>query len=238
MIVKSNERESPWSKLFHACRTAVRTPVGLGVAEFILPLLVLDRLCFGGTQDYQSTLHELKDVLSCKIKQIGMSQLDHRNAVNAVFMVVETLQHWAENEKEERQQLSRPNSQKSPRVHSEGLRETWTADDCIFRIDSLLNSIPLLLQATAAQSVGMHARGLRTLEMSARKSVVDQVFNATSDEGVRGSPKCKRGTSRASGGYNGNDWDLMKEVLAKLNNYETMAALDEDSHHLLQPLLH
>ena len=235
MILRSNARESPWGKLFYACRTAVRTPVGLGVAEFILPLLVLDRLCFGGTQDYQWTLHELRDVFSCKaqVGAAGMNQADRRKAVNAAFMVVETLQHWAENEKEERQKMGRPSTQKSQGGHTEGLAETWTADDCIFRIDNILTSIPLLLRAEAAASVGMHARALRTLEMAARRNVVDQVFNATSDQAPGNSPKCKRGSSRASGNHDlsGIDWNLMKDVLAELNNYENMAALDEDSRH-------
>jgi len=44
-------KKNEWTEFFYACRTALRTEAGLGVAEYLLPLLVLDRLCFGNGHD-------------------------------------------------------------------------------------------------------------------------------------------------------------------------------------------
>jgi len=230
-IMRAHRRGSPWANLFHALRTAVRTPVGLGVAEFILPVLILDRLCFGSSmEDYQAILHELRDVFAHKTEKgtASMSPSDRRKCVNCCFSIVETLEHWAEVERQQRQKLTLP-TQRSQAGLTQGLTETWTADDCIFRIDNIVNQLPLRLRAKAAASIGMRARSLRALEMAARQGVVGKVFNSTSNDATKDISKYRGGTSRASGIYrlSGADCNLMKDILADLNNYETMAALDE-----------
>ncbi|CAB9501042.1 protein kinase ATR [Seminavis robusta] len=243
MALRSHSGKSPWSSMFHGCRTALRAPAGLVVAEFLLPLLVLDRLCFGSLQESTIILQEIRDVFGYSKNHFAddstgtdmtnrMSQPEHRKAVNTIFMVIDNWQHWVEFYKENRQQ-HKPSKRSS---HSPDLSpiEAWTADDCIFRIEEILSKIPLLLQAEAAASVGMHARALRLLEMAARSSVVKKVFNATGSDRVEAnSPKVKQGSSRALGSHvvSGVDLNLMKEVLSELSDYETMAALEVDSRH-------
>jgi serine/threonine-protein kinase ATR len=238
MVQRANEGASPWKDMFHGCRTALRSPAGLRVAEFVLPLLVLDRLCFGDSRDFGIVLNEIIEVFESSKKppaagSRGMSQPEHRKAVNTLFMLIDTLQHWSEAEKESRQCKEAP--QRGSQMNGPGAAETWSVDDCLFNIDRILGKLPLLLQAEAAASVGMHARALRLLEMAARNSVVEQIFNVTGTKKSRGhSPKVKQGSSRALGSHVvcGGDLNLMKVVLAELKNCETMAALEEDSRHV------
>ena len=207
------------------------------MAEFILPLLILDRLCFGDLRDKDCILQEMQDVFRCNDSEAvasknNMPQPERRQAVNTAFMVIETWQYWMEAEKEESLKQSGGLSQSN--AGNWGDAGTWNVDDCVARIEETLGRLPLRLQARAAASVGMQALALRILEMAARKSVVEKVFNSTTDQSIRDNElKCTRGCSIALGGHvmEGPDLKLMKDVLAELNNCETMAALEENNFH-------
>ena len=93
MILCANECPlSRWKGFFFACRTAVRTQAGLKVAEFILPLLVLDRICFATPKDEEVIRREFLKVLSFgSTPTASMEKTEREKAVNAVFNVVDTL---------------------------------------------------------------------------------------------------------------------------------------------------
>jgi FAT domain len=231
MIHRAYSGTSPWKSLFHCCRTAVRAEVGLTVAEFILPLLLLDRLCFGDLRDKDHIFQEMLDVFNCNEQESPcniMPQPERRQAVNTVFMVLETWQVWTEAEKEAGAGQPGDLSQSTGNWGTDG---TWDADDCIGKIQESLSRLPLQLQANSAASVGMHALALRILEMAARMTVVEKVFNSTSDQMRDHALKCKQGYSMALGDHvvDGSNLKLMKDVLAELNNCETMAALEENN---------
>ena len=220
-----------WTKLFFACRTALRTQAGLNVAESLLPLLVLDRLCFGGVADQNALLSEINDVLTIGAqenvvsnKQI-MSRSDLHKAVGAIFALVDTLQLWVEPESErlyaqkKRQNDGKPQSPRS----LPGTRD-WQQHDAAMRIADMVRKIPYSLRARAAASVGMHGCALRYLEMASRESIADQVFGRAGADPLRDSNR-----SRAAGICPKEDVGLMKDVFASLNDYETMSVMaDED----------
>ena len=107
---------SRWHELFHACRTAVRTHAGLNVAEFILPILILDRLCFGNDMDEEIIRREIIDVLNFQSStEVLMHHTERQKAVNVVFTVIDTLRNWAEGETERRHRSSRSNSKSASR---------------------------------------------------------------------------------------------------------------------------
>jgi serine/threonine-protein kinase ATR len=226
---------SRWNDLFFACRTAVRTKSGLEVAEFLLPLLVLDRVCFGNAQDEETIRQEIVFVLDFKASgRVIMNQTERQKAVNVVLTVVDTLRFWAERETEERHKSSRA----TPAVSVKGARRplgdlanssNWPADEALNRIAEVLDTIPLSLQADAAVNVGMHARSLRLLEMAARQHVVDQIFNSDS-ESVDDKPGADTAGLKMVGQHftMGVNLNLMKDVFAQLDDSETLAAVGEE----------
>ena len=232
MVKRSNEkRAGPWSSLFFACRTAFRTPVGLRIAEFIAPLLVLDGLCFGDQSDRKTIVEELRDVFvteeTAGSLNVRLNHSEHRKAVNTAFMIIETLQYWAETRTEEVHNQSKRSSASNGSNVNAG---SWSSDDSTFQIDEMLTKISLLLQAKAAASVGMHARALRLVEMAARANLVEEVYDASVSDQKTTSPKCKWRSSRSFGNHRlfDIDMDLLKNVLAELNDCDTMGALEED----------
>jgi serine/threonine-protein kinase ATR len=210
----------------------------MSLAEFILPLLVLDRMCYGNSKDERAVVQELLDVLDFGSgTQPGswtskMSQTERQKAVNAVFMILDTLQYWSERETEERYHHSRSTSAtRSTRKLFEGEDDEaentcWLWDESNSAIAALLKAVPLSLQAHAAAVVGMHARALRLLEMSARAEVVQTVYDSEeadvtdSKSGSKDTVECQKeiGTQLIKG----VDIDLLKQVLGHLNDCETM----------------
>ncbi len=186
MVERSNEsKRSCFSELFFACRSAIRSEAGLGVLEFILPLLVLDSLCFGDTVDRRSTVHELKSVVVA-LKESKMEKLELQKSVDIVFMVLETLQCWAENEMEERYKTPRSGgkggNQTSTRRSRKNTSAAWPPDESLSVIEELLNMIPFDLCAEAAAHVGMHAQSLRFLEMHSRKIQTGLISDSAGDD--------------------------------------------------------
>ena len=102
---------------------------------------------------------------------------------------------------------------------------SWPADEALSRIDDVLWTIDLSLQAKAAACVGMHARSLRLLEMGARRQLADQIFNTNLND----SEKSKRPQEEKKGEETNNDADveLLKDVLFSLDDAETLSAVGE-----------
>ena len=224
----SSTESNEWTKVFFACRTALRTQAGLNVAESLLPLLVLHRLCFGGVADQNTLLAEIKDVLTISAEHNGspsnhcLSGSDRRKAVGAIFALMDLLQQWVEPESERRY------TQKKGRHNDEEPRTTWSHDwqqsDAAMRIDDMVGKIPYSLRAKAAASVGMHGCALRYLEMASRAAIADQVFGRAGADLHRDPNR-----SRAAGFCPKEDVCLMKDVLASLNDYETMFVMGDEN---------
>jgi serine/threonine-protein kinase ATR len=222
MVHRSSERrDSAWSKSFYACRHALRTASGLHIAEFLLPLIALDLLCFGDLQDEECVVKEILRALQFPPMQAGEVSMNHgerQKSVSTVFSLIDTLRFWSERFTEDRYRSS---TSKHTEVAS--VRSTeWKGEDQVMRIDDVLGAVPLPLQADAASKAGMHARALRLLEMASRRAVVNQVFDAS----YRGKARSSRSVSS---GYSSSDSvDLLKDTLAELGDYETIMALAEE----------
>lgn len=222
MIYRSKSRsDSDWCNLLHACRLALRTQSGLGIAEFLLPIIVLDSICSGTTEDEACVINEMKDaLLFCDNGDSlsAMNRNERQKAVSTVFSVIGTLRYWSERDTEDRH---RGNGS----IPDENYGKTggWPADEAIMRIDDVLRKLPLDLQARAAAEAGMHARSLRLLEMASRESLVDTVFDKAARRGVIST------RSLSSGSCDKNSIDLFKDNLVTLGEYETIAALSEEN---------
>ena len=237
----NNAQKGPrgsWGDLFHACRTAVRTHAGTRVMEFLLPILVLDRLVFGDTTDEQALVSEMTSALALDSSTApNMNHTERQRAVNTVFTVLDTLQLWADEETEGRHKKEEaPDANKdkgNDQDPAKAQEETgWSAETSILRIGDMFENLPLSMRARAAAKVGMNARALRFLELASRKVVVGYLFNHNSgDDGIQPMAHSSdfRRRSRASGQCPPSEFTLMKDVLAALYDYETMASLEEHS---------
>ena len=187
MIERSNEREDEqkktrYHKVFFACRSAVRSETGLGVLEFLLPLLVLDSLCHGDKNGYdkETTIDELKNVL-LHADNSKMDKLEVQKSVDTVFTVLHIIQCWYENEIEDRDKAMKSGRQSRSRGLSESRYSSdspgWSFDASMSSIEDLLVQIPYDLCARAASHAGMHAQALRYLEMESRKREASVVFD-------------------------------------------------------------
>lgn len=215
----------------------------MSLAEFILPLLVLDRMCYGNSNDERAVVQEFLDVLDFSSEaQPGswkskMSQTERQKAVNAVFMVLDTLQYWSERETEERYHHSRSPARSTRNLlegeDDEVQNACWLWDESHAAINGLLRAVPLSLQANAAAAVGMHARALRLMEMAARAEVVQAVYdNETIDiadtklgdkEVIEGQKSIRTQLIKA------DDINLFKQILGHLNDCETMEGVASTS---------
>jgi hypothetical protein len=225
-----------WTEFFFACRTAIRSSAGLAIAEFILPLLILDRLCSDIKEDEDAILSELRDVLYQHLPEQNvdfsatnrMSHGDQQKAVNIVFSILDTLQWWAEREIEDRHKSSSRHSSSSS-THSSGplseTRSEWSANESLGKIETLLEAIPLELRAKAATSVGMHARALQCLELLARANIVQDIFDSPTQ--TRSEQRGLSQISRQRKGHitDGLDKRFLKKVLGNLDDYDTMSAV-------------
>lgn len=203
------------------------------MSEFILPLLILDRLCFGTHKEETAIRKEFFSILSFEpSSSLSMSQSDHQRAVSSLFMVIDTLNYWAERETEDRYRSSRSSNRRksnsSKKMEDIGDVTSWPADKTIARIEDLLSSIPLSVQAGAAANTGMHARALRLLEMAGRKLVVDDIYEASLGNQKKSKSTCLSNSSFQSSRVlvgNSDDVNLMKDILARLDDCETMVSI-------------
>jgi serine/threonine-protein kinase ATR len=210
---------------------------GLETSEFILPLLIADRICYGTHEEFACILKEFLDILDFELDDT--TQMDsggRQKAVNAFFHVADTLSYWAEQETELRCKSSRSSSSSSRSKRKEldviTTESAWAADETMTQIREFLGKIPLLLQAKAASNVGMHARALQLLEKAARKEITITYFESTSEEIL---PEVQ-GSLLQPALLKNLDSKLMKTVLSNLNECETMSVLDQDPF-LSSPLL-
>lgn len=211
-----NNSSNRWSKIFHACRTALRT-VASGVAEFLLPVLVLDRLCFGNAIDEQIVVAEMVGALTLKEEnKASMNGGDLQKAVSAIFTIIDTFQYWLERDIEERH-----SSGDSGRSNDNG---EWSQDEATMRIEDVLAKVPYELQAKAAEMVGMSARSLRLFELASRQKVAESVFGILLPEQRQPRPQ-HTNRSSAAGFCPSDCLDLMKSILASLDDYETLISL-------------
>ena len=99
LIEKSHQnKRSRFKDLFFSCRSAIRSQAGIGIIEFLLPLLILDSICFGENHVKDSSLTELRNALSVKTDQNIMPKAEHQKSITTVFMVIETLKAWSDDE--------------------------------------------------------------------------------------------------------------------------------------------
>jgi serine/threonine-protein kinase ATR len=215
------------------------------LAEFIVPLLVLDRLCNGNSNDEKAVINEFlavfdfSEIEGLPGNETGkMSLSERQKAVNSAFMILDTLQHWAEKETEERYQSTRSSSvarsAQRKKEETASSDSNWLWEESISAIDRLLKAVPLSLQAKAAAAVGMHARALRLMEMAARAELVPSIYDTRVDK-----PEVseQRRTDRSPGGQKvlsshviGTiDTYLLKQVLGQLNDCETMEGIANTS---------
>lgn len=184
MIERSQKNSrSLYRDIFFSCRSAVRSEAGLGTLEFLLPLLVLDSVCFGEDLDKNTTVNELKDVL-LKSDVAQMDKLERQKSVECVLTILQVLQYWAETEVEDRYKQKKQG--KKGLIHSKGTLGSidtthWSSDEAISVIEELNDLIPQDICAVAASKAGMYAQALRFLEISSRKFEVKTVFDDVGD---------------------------------------------------------
>ena len=232
MIEKSHgNKRSPYRKVFFACRSAIRSHAGIGVIEFILPLLVLDVIVFGDEIGNAVTINEMSGLLTLhELTEIPkMSDVELLKAVGCIFTILDTLQIWCNTGVEyQYRSLTSPASDHS--VESiQSANSLWSANNCIHAIVKLLDAIPLSLRAKAAASVGMHARSLLLLEMDGRsQSSADFDGNVGSEKTLPRDRKrileAKKLTI-AKRHINNIDLSLMQFILGELNDLDSMSAL-------------
>ena len=212
-----------WQHMLFSCRTAVRSVAGLEVAEFVLPLLVLDSLCYGDADDEVHVCRELNGILRASTDQGLVRNLpegDLSKAIALVFSTLEVLQRWAEKEIDDKtsrrrsSRKNRPSYTDSPAEAS----ESWSAENCVERISDLLSRVSLDLRATAASSVEMHTNALRYLELSARSKMGNSTSGSHSQ---RSSEVVSRSALRSRRHVHGVDANLLRDVLEGLGDFET-----------------
>ena len=229
MIQRSSEmNKTLWGDVFVSCRTAIRSSVGLSLAEDLLPILVLDRFCFSkDMHDQELVLLEMKSVLDVENSSNGsMSLVDRRKSVSAVFAILDTLQYWLDSETEKigkRHHASTLADAESSRTAGTQ-SDDWPLETSLMCIGDLLGSIPLSLRARAAAVVGMQAKSLQYLELLSRQSVVGYVYGGE-DPPTSGRPM----KIHTPGSCTGDDLGLMKDVLVSLEDYDTMSAMVDES---------
>jgi len=239
MILKTKDCPlSRWKDFFFACRIVVRSLAGLETAEFILPLLVLDRICFGSTEEFESICKEFLRILDFDSNSALMDDSERQKAVGGFFAMKDTLEYWAEIEAEQRyrsknssnsKRSSRGSTRKNPgSSKNENSLSNWPADDTISQIEELMSRIPLIDQARAAIKVGMNAKGLRLLELVARKNIVDEFFESSSDDKSVEIPS--KGNLFQQSLLERANIELMKTVLSNLNDCETLNVIAATSY--------
>ncbi len=245
--ISCSSKESPWKKLFEACLSAVRAIAGVNVAEFLLPLFVLDVACFGDEREEEIVVAELERVLtwhqsassggggngnSLAIEHEGLRATrtgdTHRRAVNTVFNVLDTLEHWSESEKYH-QKSSRVAKGVSGRLESGGDRSLeWPVEEGLDRISSISTRITLQIRASAATAIGAHARALKYLEMDARAQVAASIYD---DRYVAIDDDMDQQGAAVMGGLGGawapiprSDVGKVQMLFGSLNDIDNMAA--------------
>eukprot|EP00804_Cyclotella_cryptica_P008905 CCRYP_012021-RA/>CCRYP_012021-RA protein AED:0.02 eAED:0.02 QI:94/1/1/1/0.87/0.88/9/625/3358 len=230
MVTRSYSNEkSIWRNLFHACRSAVRSQAGIGVAEFILPVMILDAICFGDQYDEDVVTSEILAALSFDNSTFtsSMDLREREKAVNALFVVLDVIRYWMETEMEQMCPSPVSRSKRGSRQSRNGDRalDSWPVEESISKISQFLKSISSSACAIAASSVGMNALALRFLEIESRGKCGLQHPKEDSHYTGKG-PKHLR-----SQFIDGIDLELTQMLLGKLNDFDTMVVITQKGHH-------
>jgi len=224
---KLNER-SRYRDIFYGCRSAIRSEAGIEILEFLMPLLILDTICFGDESERDAVVKEFFEVLSSSNEDEihSMEKMELQKAVTLVFTIMETFQSWIDIEIEERFSSRRP--MKSYPINASDNHQTeksdWPTDESIVVIEALLRAIPLSLCAKAALNVGMFAQALRYLEVEARKKNIDAydaalMIDLEQDESIDVVLKNSKHL----------DLGLAHIIFGELNDYDSMNAVSNRS---------
>ena len=248
MIARAHKSQrSRWKDFFFACRAAIREDST--VCEFLLPLLVLDNLCFDEESDGQAIVKEMLDALTFTDCSSDMPLSERTKACNAVFVVLDTLSLWSEKETEARNRSSRGSSSgssSSPSMSCLGGADTeWSAEESLASIDDLLKAIPLSACAEAAKAVGMNARSLRYLELEARSHIAGPIYNDLQVDNYRRHYSSddefytfgKKGSLLGKTILKGVDTKVVRKVLGCLGDNATMTAISKDTSGVSNNLL-
>jgi len=225
-----SNNKNAWGAFFHACRSAIRSLSGIVMAEFLLPLFVLDLLCFGNKSDEEIIVEELVRVLSFDTQgdqnHDGMRLEEREKAVLVVFGLMSILRQWSDNETEALHRMSLSKGAKK-RMATSSYSSSWSHTLCLKKIDLLLSKLPLPTCAEAASSVGMRARALQFLEMEGRRlSNLRRIDNSTNPSASNLPDKFI-----ASNVLEGIDLQLTQTLLGQLNDFDSMLVVSQESCH-------
>jgi hypothetical protein len=217
--------------MFTACHAAVRTEVGAPIAELLLPLLVLDTLCFGdAARDQSAVVNEMKDALSFGSVEFKseMSIVDRQKAVRVVIRLLNVLQTWMVQEVEQNhsKKLRQDSMDVDSPTRSAMLEsgENWPIDTSLMCIEDTLKDIPLSLRSQAALQVGMYAQALQFVEMDAREQHAPYVYGGRSRSSEANNPEFRQSNCA----LRGEQKRQAKDILSVLKDYDTMSALADE----------
>lgn len=179
MIERSaNNHKSIYRELFFATRSALRSDVGLGVIEFLLPYLILDAMCFGDELDKSTVLDELICTLTTSVNP-GMPMLELQKSISLVFSTIKVFQWWSENEIEERHKAQRVDRASSSSLCVDDISDThqWPTEESLSQIGEILDNISLDTCSQAAEYVGMFAQSIYFLEVDSRKKEAQSLYD-------------------------------------------------------------
>jgi serine/threonine-protein kinase ATR len=170
--------QGPFSKIFEACRGAVKTSTNL--AQFLLPYLVLDSLSYGCEEDNEDVVDEFltalrdgRDVGDDASKANGASI--EPVVVQAVFTLTETLEYWRATgsipAKRARSGRSRNGGREKGALSSSNSNACWKMH--LEDIDRFLQCIPRVGLARAAMRIRAYTRALRYMESIVRSKQSD-----------------------------------------------------------------
>ena len=200
----------------------------MDLSEFLLPLLVTDRICFGKDEEFDQICDEFKMILDFESSEVQPMMLasERRKAVTAVFRVMDTLIFWEERDTEDASRkvcAGRMGTQRKSRSIPTG--EGWGMELTKSRIRRLRRNMPLIMLAKAASSAGMHAKALQFSELFARSAIVTEYFEST--DGGKG--REWQGSVLQRPLMDAIPTELTRKVLNDLNDCETVRSLGHDA---------
>lgn len=201
---------------------------GIGVAEFLLPVIILDAICFGDQYDKDVVTSELLAALSFdnNIFTSSMDSREREKTVNSLFTVLDVIRHWMEHEIEQMCPSPVSRSKRGSRQSRQIDRalDSWPVEESISKISHFLKSISSSTCAIAASRVGMNALALRFLEIESRGKCGLQPKEDSHYIGK--GPKHLK-----SQFIDGIDLDLTQMLLGKLHDFDTMVVITQHGHH-------
>ena len=226
-----SNNKNAWGPFFHACRSAIRSLSGIAMAEFLLPLFVLDLLCFGSKSDEEIIVEELIRVLSFEGQgdqnHEGMRLEEREKAVLVVFGLMSILRQWSENETEALHCISVSKGAKKRMAAASYSDSPWSHTLCLKKIDLLLSKLPLPICAEAASSVGMRARALQFLEMEGRRLSNLRRIDNSANPSASNLPDKFIGSNVLEG----IDLQLTQTLLGQLNDFDSMLFVSQERCH-------